>query len=183
MSTEPLLQKPELVLALSQLDRCRLCMAETLLETAAALLQPWAAEPVMPEASRMDVPVPAADLLAAVKALHDARWGYLSAITGLDLGPEAGAMEALYHFCMGAAVVTLRVRLPRDGASVPSVCGLIPSASFFERELSEMFGVTVTDTPDPSRLFLPDDWPDGVYPLRKDFVMSPDGGSNGTQAE
>jgi Ni,Fe-hydrogenase III component G len=34
-----------------------------------------------------------------------------------------------------------------------------------------MLGLTVTGTPDPSRLFLPDDWPDGVYPLRKDFVV------------
>jgi NADH-quinone oxidoreductase subunit D len=31
-----------------------------------------------------------------------------------------------------------------------------------------MFGVDVVGTPNPDRLFLPDDWPDGVYPLRKD---------------
>ena len=35
----------------------------------------------------------------------------------------------------------------------------------------EMFGVVVDGTPNPSRLFLPDDWPDGVYPLRKDAVL------------
>ena len=39
----------------------------------------------------------------------------------------------------------------------------------FERELSEMFGVTVVGIPNPERLYLPDDWPEGVYPLRKDF--------------
>ena len=35
----------------------------------------------------------------------------------------------------------------------------------------EMFGVTVVDTPNPDRLFLPDEWPAGVYPLRKDFSI------------
>ena len=54
---------------------------------------------------------------------------------------------------------------------VPSVCAIIPSASFFERELIEMFGITVDGTPNRDRLFLPDDWPQGVYPLRKDFKM------------
>jgi Ni,Fe-hydrogenase III component G len=28
----------------------------------------------------------------------------------------------------------------------------------------------VVGTPDPGKLLLPDDWPDGVYPLRKSFT-------------
>jgi Ni,Fe-hydrogenase III component G len=147
------------------------------LQQAEALLHAWATEPVRPEDNRLDVWIAAADLVAAVEALHGAGWGYLSAITGLDDGPaadgrEADGLQALYHFCGGAAVVTLRVRLPYEQPSVPSVCGVIPSASFFERELAEMFGVTVEGTPNPDRLFLPDDWPDGVYPLRKNFDLS-----------
>jgi ech hydrogenase subunit E len=79
-------------------------------------------------------------------------------------------MEALYHFCSGPAIVTLRVPLPREGeASLPSLSGMIPPAGFFERELNEMMGVTITNIDDPSRLFLPDNWPDGVYPLRAEF--------------
>ncbi|MBK8901102.1 MAG: nickel-dependent hydrogenase large subunit [Anaerolineaceae bacterium] len=35
-----------------------------------------------------------------------------------------------------------------------------------------MFGITVTDTPHTEHLFLPDDWPAEVYPLRKDFDAS-----------
>ena len=166
--------------------------AEMALQAAESLLAPWARHMTKPEPYRLDVVVAISDLLRAVRALADARWGYLSAITGLDhpsvpaelseeqqrqqketTGVEftAGEIEVLYHFCAGASVVTLRVRVPRDTASVPSVCAIIPSASFFERELSEMLGVTVVGTPDPSHLFLPDDWPDGVYPLRKDFMV------------
>lgn len=142
---------------------------EKSLQTAKTLLGRWAEGVEAPEENRLDVVVTADNLLPAVKVLHGTEWGYLGAITGLDLGPEDGRIEVLYHFCAGGAVVTLRVPILRDSASVPSVCGLIPSASFFERELSEMFGVTVVDTPNPDRLFLPDDWPAGVYPLRKDF--------------
>jgi ech hydrogenase subunit E len=38
-----------------------------------------------------------------------------------------------------------------------------------EREVGEMFGVQVVGLPPHSRLFLADDWPEGVSPLRKDF--------------
>jgi Ni,Fe-hydrogenase III component G len=96
------------------------------------------------------VVIDAADLGAAVAALHGARWGYLTAITGLDDGPDAGGLQALYHFVGGAAVLTLRVSLPYDNPTVASVCGVLASASFFERELAEMFGVTVVDTPTPT---------------------------------
>lgn len=141
------------------------------IETAAALLSAWAAETSQPEPDRLDAVVPREKLLAAVQTMVDARWGYLAAITGLDLGVEAGLFEVLYHFCSEAAVTTLRVPVPRDDAWVPSIYAIIPSVSFYERELMEMFGINVEGTPNTDRLFLPDDWPAGVYPLRKDFKM------------
>jgi Ni,Fe-hydrogenase III component G len=144
---------------------------DQVLDLAANLLAPWAAETTRPEPNRLNAVITRENLLNAVKALRESRWGYMTTITGLDLGVEAGQLEALYHFCNNAAVVTLRVRIPRDDAQVPSLCGLIPSATLPEREFSELLGVTVVDTPDPSHLFLPDDWPDDTYPLRKDFVM------------
>ncbi len=144
---------------------------EELLNAGRALIAPWIKEATEPEINRLDAVIEAGDLLAAVGALHSAKWGYLSAITGLDQGVEAAIIEVLYHFCDGAAVLTLRVPVPRDNAAVPSLYGLIQSVTFYERELMEMFGVIVTGTPNSDRLFLPDDWPDGVYPLRKDFQM------------
>lgn len=140
------------------------------LQTARALLAKWGAETTTPEPNRLDVAIQPADLLPAVTALHEARWGYLAAITGLDLGAESQTIEVLYQFCAGAAVVTLRVRVPYSAATVASICGIIPSASFFERELIEMLGVSVEGTPSSAHLFLPDNWPAWVYPLRKSFV-------------
>jgi len=144
---------------------------ETCLQTATERLADWTQESAEPEAGRVDLVIAPGDLVAAAGAVMDARWGYLVAITGLDLGPDDGRLEVLYTFAGGAALLTLRVPVPRDDAKVPSLVSVIPSVSFYERELMEMFGVTVEGTPNPDKLFLPEDWPDGVYPLRKDFSM------------
>lgn len=144
------------------------------LEQAASLTESWTQQTNEPEPDRLDVYIAADEMLDAVAALHGAGWGYLAAITGLDTG-ETDELEVLYHFCGGAAVFTLRVRLPRENPTISTVCNVIPSASMFERELSEMFGIRVEGTPDESRLFLPDDWEAGVYPLRKDFAQHEDG--------
>jgi NADH-quinone oxidoreductase subunit D len=145
---------------------------ETALNTAGELLASWIKESTNPEPHRLDVGISPDHLLAAAKALAESRWGYLSAITGLDLGAqngEGGELEALYHFCAGRAVLTLRVKLPYLKTIVPSICEFFPYASLYERELMEMFGIWVSNTPNSDRLFLPDDWPVGVYPLRKAF--------------
>jgi NADH-quinone oxidoreductase subunit D len=138
------------------------------LQQAEQLLSAFAKGTTKPEPNRLDVTLEVSDLVAAATALRQAHWGYLSTLTGVDLGTEANRIEALYHLCEGAAVTTLRVQVPRSGGAVPSLHSLYPTALVFEREFREMFGVTVTGLADTSHLFLPDGWPDGVYPLLKD---------------
>ncbi len=145
---------------------------EAALQTAVSLLEPWAETAVYPEENRLDVVVERDALVTAVAILADKQWGYLAAITGLDhpTPPEGEPLlEALYHFCEGAAVLTLRVAVPRHDAVVPTICPQIPAATIYERELCEMFGVTVSGTPNPDLLYLPDDWQRDTYPLRKDY--------------
>jgi Ni,Fe-hydrogenase III component G len=133
----------------------------------------WSAESERPEPNRLDVRLlSSTDLMPMVVGLRVQRLGYLAAITGLDPGPESDEMEVLYHFCAGQAVVTLRVSIPREGGAVATLSDVIPSAEVYERELSEMFGVAVTGLRKPQHLYLPDDWPDGVYPLLKDADLS-----------
>ena len=142
---------------------------QAILQSAAALLEPYADGTNTPEPNRLDVIVDAAELRQAVGALHGTAWGYLITISGVDLGVEKGQIELLYHFASGAAVVTLRVQVAREDPVVPSIYDIIPSVGFYERELIEMLGVVIEGAPNTDRLFLPEDWPDGVYPLRKDF--------------
>lgn len=161
---------------------------EQIVVAAETLLKPFTVGAPSREASRIDVVIRRSDLRAAVSALAQAPWGYLAAITGLDhpwpkpkpgaksagppvdpVGPTEDRLEALYQFVNGAAVATLRVSVTYHDASVPSICSIIPSATLYERELYEMFGIVVEGTPDTGRLLLPDDWPDHTYPLRKSF--------------
>ncbi len=147
-------------------------MTEDILNLAEQIVRAWdwATEVSRPRPDRLDVKIMVLDqLLPIIVGLRVKRLGYLSAIVGLDLGPQANEMEVLYHFCPEAAVITLRIRVPRKGATLPSLCDFIPSAEVFERELREMFGVEITGLHTPDHLYLPDDWPDGVYPLRRDF--------------
>jgi NADH:ubiquinone oxidoreductase subunit C len=142
------------------------------LQRAEGLLTVWNKETTHPEPNRLDVCISAGDLRPAVTALHKGHWGYLSAITGLDLGPEANQLEALYHFCNGAAITTLRIRLPRTNtATLPTIEDIIPPATFFEREIHEMLGFRIKGAKNSDRLFIPDDWPEDVYPLRSDFSI------------
>jgi len=142
------------------------------LHTAEQLLIAWNKETTRPESNRLDVLVTADDLRPAVTALHDARWGYLSAITGLDLGVESGQLEALYHFCNGPAITTLKVHVSRTGDAVlPTIEDIIPPATFFERELHETVGFQISGVKSMDRLFISDDWPEGVYPMRADFKI------------
>ncbi|MDI6845309.1 MAG: NADH-quinone oxidoreductase subunit C [Candidatus Saccharicenans sp.] len=91
---------------------------------------------------------------------------HLSTISGVDLGQT---FEVLYHFANDFTCLTLRTEIPRENPLLPSICELIPGAILYERELQDMFGIVVQNIPDGRPLVLPDGWPAGNYPLRKDW--------------
>ncbi len=54
-------------------------------------------------------------------------------------------------------------------AEFPSLTPDIPCAEWYEREIMDMMGLRAVGHPDPRPLVLWDDWPEGAFPLRKDF--------------
>ena len=112
-------------------------------------------------------------------AFHDAvehicqlqEYPHLAIISSSDLGAD---VELIYHFTvyygehLQELSLGLRVRLPKNDLTIPTITDLVPGAVFTERETQEMIGVTVVDIPDSRRLFLPEDFPEGVYPWRND---------------
>ena len=148
------------------------------IQKAESLLNEWAISSTCPESFRFDPVISPQNFYKAVTILVENNWGYLSAITGIDRpapatedNPEAeNYIEVLYHFSEGEAVTTLHIYIPYANLELESICGLIPSASMYERELMEMLGIDIPGTPDRRKLVLPNEWPDGVYPLRKSFT-------------
>jgi NADH:ubiquinone oxidoreductase subunit C len=120
-----------------------------------------------PARRRIYLKVAPEDLVAVVTRLRDA-FGvvFLSTISGVDQGP---AFEIIYHFSTPETDFNVRTEIPRDRPHVDSISPVIPGAVLYERELQDMFGMTVDNIPDPRRLVLPDDWPADNFPLRKDW--------------
>ena len=83
------------------------------------------------------------------------------------------SFEVLHHLSLdreGGAMVSLRSVLGRDKPSMPSLAPIIKAANWIEREMSELMGIEFVGHPDMRRLLLSSEhWPEGVYPLRKDF--------------
>jgi len=50
---------------------------------------------------------------------------------------------------------------------MPTATAFTDGALWIEREMHELLGVNFPGHPNLKKLLLPDDWPDGVYPLRK----------------
>ena len=82
-------------------------------------------------------------------------------------------IEMLYHFAFDDAgkVVSLRTVLPHEKPEVESISGIITGAQWIEREIQDILGVKFLNHPDPRRFILADDWPEGVYPYRKECKL------------
>ncbi len=118
------------------------------------------------------VVVPAERLLEVCRALaSDPEFGlaYLSFVSAIDR-PEAGQFEVLYHLYshLSREEVVLKVRIPRDAPTVPSVTGIWAGANWHERETYDLFGIVFTGHPNLRRIMMTDDWIG--HPLRKDYV-------------
>jgi membrane-bound hydrogenase subunit beta len=115
-------------------------------------------------------------LREAVQALveyeeREGRLPHLAVVSAADLGES---IELIYHFELGwgrpraTVPLNLSVVVPKEDPHVPSLHDLIPGAFITEREKEEMIGVVVDGLPEMGNLFLPEDFPAGVHPWRKD---------------
>ena len=80
-------------------------------------------------------------------------------------------MEILYHFTIedNNLLISLRVKLPKSNLEIDSLAPVFAAADWIEREMHELLGINFKGHPDLRRLLLSDEWPEGVYPLRRDY--------------
>lgn len=86
---------------------------------------------------------------------------------------DFNALEILYHFSLDSAGFAISVRAilqDKFDPHIDTITSVTKGAWWIEREIHELFGVEFDGNSDLRTLLLPDDWPKGVYPLRKSFV-------------
>ena len=88
--------------------------------------------------------------------------------SGLDARSH---FEILYHFIIEEInlLISLRVKLEKSKPEIDSLAPIFEGANWIEREINEMLGINFKGHPDLRKLLLPDEWPEGVFPLRKDY--------------
>jgi len=99
------------------------------------------------------------------------KYPHFAVSSGYDLGKT---VELIHHFSLycGAKLrdisVNITVSLPKDDLTIDTICDLIPGALIAEQEKQEMLGVKVIGIPKDERVFIPKEFPDGIYPWRRD---------------
>ncbi len=83
-------------------------------------------------------------------------------------GIKRERFEVVVHLISHPRNIRIRViaQVPDADPSVPTLTSSFPGASFPEREVYDMFGITFDGHPDLTRILMPDEWVG--HPLRKD---------------
>jgi Ni,Fe-hydrogenase III large subunit/Ni,Fe-hydrogenase III component G len=101
--------------------------------------------------------------------VNELRARYLISV-GTDKRPLTGDFGISHLFSLDREhqYILLDSSVEESDPRIDSITGIVPGANWAEREFRDAIGVRPEGHPDPRRLLLADDWPEGVYPLRRD---------------
>jgi NADH-quinone oxidoreductase subunit C len=119
------------------------------------------------------------ELLALVGALRADGYVQCSDLTAVDylstpqldlppgVAPERFVVVVQLLSHVERRRLRIRVQVPEDDATVPSLFELFPGTEAPEREVFDLFGIAFEGHPDLTRILMPEDWVG--HPLRKDY--------------
>ena len=127
---------------------------------------------VIERGAELVLSLPREGLPDAMALLRD-RFGFeqLMDLCGADWPERAMRFEVIYNLLSLSANRRLRVVVPTDAATpVPSLAGVWPCATWYEREAWDMYGIVFEGQTDLRRLLT--DYGFEGHPLRKDFPLT-----------
>jgi NADH-quinone oxidoreductase subunit C len=99
------------------------------------------------------------------------KFSQLIDIAGVDYPERTQRFDVVYHLLSMKQNQRVAVKVCTDEETpVPSVAGVFSTATWFERECWDMYGVMFSDNPDLRRILT--DYAFQGFPLRKDFPLS-----------
>lgn len=97
------------------------------------------------------------------------KFGSLCTITGLDAGED---FQVIYHLASDEGIVlNLKTNASKSDPVLDTVTEFYNGAILYEIEIHNLLGVDIKGIPADIRYPLPDGWPEGQYPLRKDWTQ------------
>jgi NADH-quinone oxidoreductase subunit C len=92
----------------------------------------------------------------------------LITITALE---TTRGMEILYHFSFDvySIILSLRAIARMPEPRIDTITDIVDGAEYIEREIHDLLGVEFVGHPNLVRFLFADDWPQGVYPYRKEY--------------
>jgi len=118
--------------------------------------------------NRINISCEAEDAYAVNKFLFEEVPLRFVTATGID---SDDCFEILYHYSYDqtGCVITLKTFIrDRKQPQIESITPFLPAAEWIEREIHDILGIEFKNHPNLKRLILADDWPEGVYPMRKE---------------
>ena len=102
------------------------------------------------------------------KFMYDDVGARFVTVTGID---AEHCFEIIYHYSYDqtGCVINIKTAIAnREQPEIESITPLLPAAEWIEREIHDVLGINFKNHPNLKRLILADDWPEGVYPMRKE---------------
>ncbi len=99
------------------------------------------------------------------------KYPHFAVASGYDMGNN---IELVYHFSLYSGErnrevsINITVELPKSKPVIETITDLIPGAVISEQEKQEMLGIKVKGIPKNTRVFISDDFPEDVFPWRRD---------------
>jgi len=121
------------------------------------------------ESAGIIVRVKPVNLREAAHIVHDDIDAYFRTMMAVDERPLNNTFAAYYVFGRDQEGVNIIIETHADPLTpvLPTIADIVPAADWYELEAWDLLGIRFKDRK-LHRFVLPDDWPEGLYPLRKD---------------